>query len=122
MQFSIYGAIAKVTHMSPDGVQRQPLIWDTLYRGAIALNDCAHGGNNHVHPVIQFNETEGRTAREVLMFLATCADECERIGDATYEVPIRPPVKAVVEHSPVPERSVDLLHRAFLPNPFEAGR
>lgn len=89
VSFSIYGAICKASAVAGP-VQRLPLVWDVLHRLASAT-ETPHGGNNHVHPVIQFNEHEGRTKAEVLALLDLAAIECERIGDGPFE----PPVSAV---------------------------
>jgi hypothetical protein len=89
VSFSIYGAVCKAL-ATAGPVDRLPLVWDVLYRLASA-SDTPHGGNNHVHPVIQFNEQEGRTKAEVLALLDLAAIECDRIGDGPFE----PPVSAV---------------------------
>lgn len=89
VSFSIYGAICKAT-AAMGRVERLALVWDVLYRLASA-SDTPHGGNNHVHPVIQYNEQEGRTKAEVLALLDVAAQDCDRIGDGPFE----PPVSAV---------------------------
>lgn len=86
VSFSIYGAVCKAVAVA-GRVERLPLVWDVLYRLAIST-ETPHGGNNHVHPVIQFNEQEGRTKAEVLALLDLAAIECDRIGDGPFEPPV----------------------------------
>lgn len=88
VSLSIYGAVAVAA--SAGRVDRMPLVWDVLYKLASA-SDTPHGGNNHVHPVVQFNEAPGRTKAEVLALLDVAAQDCDRIGDGPFE----PPVSAV---------------------------
>lgn len=86
VSFSLYGAICKATSaLGP--VHRLPLVWDVLYQLASA-SDVAHGGTNHVHPVIQFNEQEGRSKAEVLALLDLAAQDCDRIGDGPFVPPV----------------------------------
>lgn len=89
VSFSIYGAVSKAV-ANAGRVNRLPLVWDVLYKLASAT-DTPHGGNNYVHPVIQFNEQDGRTKAEVLALLDLAAIECDRIGDG----PLVPPVTAI---------------------------
>jgi hypothetical protein len=85
--FSLYGAVCKAS-ATAGGCDRLPLLWDVLYRHAIEASDTPHGGTNHVHPVIQFNEAPGQTVEKVLALLEIAAQDCEAIGDG----PLTPPV------------------------------
>jgi hypothetical protein len=78
VSFSIYGAVAVAA--AAERVDRMALVWDVLHRLASATG-TPHGGNNHVHPVVQFNEHEGRTKAEVLALIDLAAIECDGIGD-----------------------------------------
>lgn len=80
--FSIYGALVKAqqTHGEPPHIG---LMWDTLYRMAREIGGAPEGGRNYVHPVIQYNETEGRTQEEVLAFMEQAA--------AAIEAKLNPP-------------------------------
>lgn len=96
--FSIYGAVCKAMTMAGP-CDRLPLVWDVLFRLASAT-EVPHGGNNHVHPVIQFNEHEGRTKAEVLALLDLAAIECDRIGDGPFEPPVAKKLEAAVDLRP----------------------
>lgn len=74
--FSIYGALVKAQalYAEPSHIG---LMWDTLMRLAREMGAAADGGTNYVHPVIQYNETEGRTKEEVLAFMERAAGEIE---------------------------------------------
>lgn len=89
VSFSLYGAVSKA---ASGGCSRLPLLWDVLYRHASAGTEDAsqtpHGGTNHVHPVIQFNEQEGRTKEQVLALLEVAAQDCEQIGDGLFPPPV----------------------------------
>jgi hypothetical protein len=89
--FSLYGAICKATS-DAGGCSRLPLLWDVLYRHAIngteESGQTPHGGTNHVHPVIQFNEHPGRTKEEVMALLEIAAQDCEAIGDGAFPPPV----------------------------------
>lgn len=87
--FSLYGAVAKACSQV-ERVERLPLVWDVLYLLA-SVGDTPYGGNNHVHPVLQFNEAEGRTKDDVLGLLELAAQDCERIGGGPFEPPVQPP-------------------------------
>lgn len=89
VQFSLYAAICKATSDAGGRVERLALLWDVLYRHA-SVDGTPYGGTNHVHPVIQFNDAEGRTKDEVLALLEVAAQDCEAIGAG----PFPPPVKA----------------------------
>lgn len=82
--FSIYGALVKAqeTHGEPTHIG---LMWETLMRLAREMGSVVDGGTNYVHPVIQYNETEGRTQAEVLAFMeqAAAAIEAELNRSAT---------------------------------------
>lgn len=73
--FSVYGALVKAQEAGQ--VASIGLMWDVLYRMAKELNAAAEGGTNYVHPVIQYNETEGRTKDEVLAFMESAAAAIE---------------------------------------------
>ena len=49
------------------------LVWDTLYRVGMERNGVATGGTNYVHPIIEFNNAEGRTKEEAIAFLEDVA-------------------------------------------------
>ena len=76
VSFSAYGALVKAQELykEPTSVG---LMWSTLYAMAKDLHNAAEGGTNYVHPVIQFNETEGRTKEEVLAFMEAAAAAIE---------------------------------------------
>lgn len=94
VRFSIYGAIVRAIHSSPDGIRRQTMMFDVALRIALRWLDegaaGAPGGNNHTHPVDLVSETPGRTSDDAARFLEECAGECERIGDGPYQPPIDP--------------------------------
>jgi len=76
--FSIYGAIVAAHMVDATYLEHAGLMWDCLYRGSRAeLGEHAPGGTNYVHPVIAYNEAEGRTKQEVLAFLEKIAAEIE---------------------------------------------
>jgi len=67
VSFNLYGGICKACADHP---QAEPaLMWETLARLARARSGVP-GGINHVHPILAFNETPGRTKQEVLDLLA----------------------------------------------------
>ena len=74
--YSIYGALVKAQeiHGEPSHIG---MMWDTLMRLGRELHGAADGGTNYVHPVIQYNETEGRTKEEVLAFMEQAAAAIE---------------------------------------------
>jgi hypothetical protein len=69
--FSIYGAL--VAAAAAVGEAPSLKVWDTLRDMAAAATDVAHGGTNHVHPIFQYNEMEGRTKEDVLTFMELVA-------------------------------------------------
>lgn len=83
--FSVYGALVKAQalHKEPTSVG---LMWDTLYQLAREAHGAAEGGTNFVHPVIQYNETPGRTKDEVLAFMESAA--------VAIEAKLNPPAEA----------------------------
>lgn len=85
--FSLYGAVCKATS-DAGGCSRLPLLWDVLFR-LCSATDVPYGGTNRVHPVLQFNEMDGRTKAEVLAVLELAAQDCERIGDGAFPPPVR---------------------------------
>lgn len=92
VSFSLYGAVCKATHDAGGRVERLPLLWDVLYRHALAGNDdVPHGGTNYVHPVLQYNEHPGRTKEDVLALLEIAAQDCEQIGDGPFIAPVQAP-------------------------------
>lgn len=74
--FSIYGALVKAQEAGGQPTH-VGLMWDTLYAMARELGGSPEGGTNYVHPVIQFNEQEGRTKEEVLTFMEQVAAAIE---------------------------------------------
>jgi hypothetical protein len=82
VSFSAYGALVKAqeAHGEPPHLG---LMWATLMVMAQELGNVPSGGTNYVHPVIQFNLTEGRTKEEVLAFLEQAA--------AAVEAKLNPP-------------------------------
>jgi len=98
--FSIYGALVKAQAIAGVPVENQRLMWDTLHRMASAATGAAHGGTNYVHPILQYNETEGRTKEEVLAFLDAVATELEPQVIRTVEERLKEGTK-IVEWSPV---------------------
>lgn len=83
VSFSIYGALVKAQSIAGAAIPNPGLMWDTLYRLAQAEHDIPAGGSNYVHPVIGYNEAEGRTVEEVLAFLEACAVEIETPAEAS---------------------------------------
>lgn len=71
--FSAYGAVCKA--VSGGRVSDPGLMWHVLY--TTAKGDSPPGGTNYVHPVIGFNEAEGRTKAEVVDLLRRAAAEVE---------------------------------------------
>jgi hypothetical protein len=87
VSFSIYGALVKAQELYGEPTQ-VGLMWDTLMRLAREAGDVADGGTNYVHPVIQYNETEGRTVDEVLALLERAAAATEaQINPADQAAP-----------------------------------
>lgn len=86
---SLYGAIVRAIHASPTPIVRPTMIWDVTYRLAKSKVEVALGGNNHVHPLHQFNDDAG--PGEAAEFLEEAAKWCERIGDGPYDPPVRAP-------------------------------
>lgn len=86
VSFSLYGAVCKAT-ANAGSCDRLPLVWDVLYRLASA-SEVAHGGTNHLHPVMQFNEQEGRTVEDVLALIEVAAQDCEQIGAGPFPPPV----------------------------------
>src|SRR6266705_3220544 len=54
VSFSIYGALVKAA--GGGMIENGSLLWDTLHDMSQAATGVAHGGLNHVHPVVQYNE------------------------------------------------------------------
>lgn len=76
--FSAYGAVCKAVSgggWGSAGVSDPGLMWHVLY--TVAKGDSPPGGTNYVHPVIGFNEAEGRTKAEVVDLLRRAAAEVE---------------------------------------------
>ena len=94
VQFTIYGALAAV--MRRGTVARLALVFDVLYRQAIAAMDQVPGGRNRVHPLLAYNEASERTQEQVVAFLELAAQECERIGHGPFPLPpVQAPADAV---------------------------
>src|SRR5882672_2086666 len=106
VSFSIYGALVKAAAGSV--VEGGALLWDTLHDMSQAATGVAHGGLNHVHPVMQYNETEGRTVEDVLAFLELVAIELGGGLAQTTDKPLAPLpvslVEAAKQFQPVPAR------------------
>lgn len=85
VSFSIYGALVKAQATAGAGMIQNlvGMMWDTLYRLARAEHGIPPGGTNYVHPIIGYNEAEGRTVEEVLAFLEACAVEIESPAEAS---------------------------------------
>lgn len=74
VRFSIYGALVKAQAIAGTSVANPGLMWHTLHQLAKAEPGApVTGGTNYVHPVLGYNDHEGRTVEEVLSFLETCA-------------------------------------------------
>lgn len=86
VSFSLYGAVCKATSEA-GGCSRLPLLWDVLYR-LCCTTDVPHGGTNHVHPVLQYNEAEGRTKDDIQALLEVAAQDCDVIGDGAFPPPV----------------------------------
>lgn len=78
--FTLYGAVA-ASLRGGEPITKLSLLFDTLNRLALAVDDLgALGGTNHLHPLMAFNEAEGRTKAEVLALLEAAAVELEGAG------------------------------------------
>lgn len=73
-RFSLYGAVVKVISDRANGVTVQGPIWDKLFELSRARLEARLGGQNSLHPVIQFNADPGRTAEDVAQLLNDAAD------------------------------------------------
>lgn len=87
--FSAYGAIVMAQYELRATLG--PADWDMVFTRAREATGAVHGGTNYVHPLIQFNESEGRTAEEVAELLEACADELD--AGVKVDPPIRLPVE-----------------------------
>ena len=91
VRFSLYGAVVKALHMAP-GIDPNP-IWlklDEIVRGTGYVT----GGTNHLHPVIGYNNAEGRTQAEVQAVLLLAAEELDP-HDAPVPMPDAPVPTAI---------------------------
>jgi hypothetical protein len=74
VRFSAYGSVVKVlAGREANSVAPQP-IWIKLHELAKAKSPARPGGNNHLHPLIQFNADPERTAEDVVALLLEAAD------------------------------------------------
>lgn len=78
-RFSIYGAIVAAHAVDGTPLKQADLMWDCLYHVAREELGEQHvpGGTNYVHPIIAYNNAEGRTKEQVLAFMAKVAKEIE---------------------------------------------
>ena len=83
-RFSIYGAICKGG--SGERWEEPRLMWETLSRRARELSGVP-GGNNHVHPIMGFNEMPGQTKEAVLDLLQSAIDELDPPATKTEYAP-----------------------------------
>lgn len=74
--FSAYGALVAAIQAG-GGVLNPGLLWDTLHRLASSKVDMALGGNNHVHPLLAFNDATGTTKEQVIALLEEAAKEID---------------------------------------------
>lgn len=89
VRFSIYGALVKAQANAGTTVANPGLMWETLRLLALSEPGApAPGGANYVHPVIGYNDHEGRTRQEVLSFLEHCAGvvELDLTGSTTVVI------------------------------------
>jgi len=74
VKLSMYGAVVKALHLTP-GIDPRP-IWIKLDE-LVRCTGYTPGGTNHLHPVIGYNNAEGRTAAEVQAILLLAAEEID---------------------------------------------
>lgn len=72
VSFSIYGALAKIGYAN-SGAVSMGMLWQTMADMA-RLEPCNVA---HVHPIIAYNDHDGRTQDEVLDFMERCARQLE---------------------------------------------
>ena len=73
-RFSAYGAVAKVLAGPAAGAVAANLMWIRLAELAKAKSPARPGGNNYMHPLVQFNADDERTAEDVIELLIEAAD------------------------------------------------
>lgn len=73
-RFSAWGAVAKVLAGPGGAGVPTSLMWTRLADLAKAKSPARIGGLNHLHPLIQFNADEERTAQDVIDLLIEAAD------------------------------------------------
>ena len=78
-RFSTYGAVAKVL-ATVQGAPAVGMMWIRLAELAKARSAARPGGTNHMHPLVQFNADEGRTAEDVIALLTDAAAALEPVA------------------------------------------
>jgi hypothetical protein len=78
VRFSAYGAIAKALAAPGSGAVSHARIWGRLSDAARAKSPVRPGGTNFMHPLVQFNADEERTAEDVAGLLLEVADAMEK--------------------------------------------
>lgn len=76
-KFSAYGAVAKVLAGPAAGTPATSAMWIALATKAREKSPARPGGKNFMHPLVQFNADEERTAQDVIDLLIEVADELE---------------------------------------------
>jgi len=76
-RLSIYGALVAIL-AGGARPEHSGLMWDCLREVALEeLGEHAPGGTNYVHPLVAYNNAEGRTQDEVLAFMEKVAKRIE---------------------------------------------
>lgn len=93
--FSAYGAIVAAIHQAGVPIDNMELMWGTIAGLATAkLKEMALGGENHVHPLLAFNELKGQTVQNVIGLLQETAREIDKVtGVDTMPVQWADPLK-----------------------------
>jgi hypothetical protein len=80
VRFSAYGAVAKVLASPQAGNSASGPMWLRLAYLAKERSPARPGGSNYLHPLVQFNADEGRTAQDVVDLLLAAAAELEPVA------------------------------------------
>jgi hypothetical protein len=101
--FSAYAAIIKAQYELRESLTTAD--WDLIHARAARQHGKPLGGSNYVHPLVQLNEDEDRSAGFMATFLEACADELGRgeTAPAPIVVPVRPEAEASLVIAAPPE-------------------
>jgi hypothetical protein len=85
VKFSAYGAICKVLSSPSAAGTPTGAIWTVTRDLSRAKSPVRPGGNNYLHPLVQFNADDERTAEDVIELLEAAAAQLEAVvaGRAT---------------------------------------